>query len=192
MHSWPTWARWLALLATFGLAGVSIWLVTAGGHLLRVLGVLTMALMVPLAIYSCRAVHKEPGRQVDRRYTREFMPAMLIYAAVMVYVWPLQKTMEPGWLKAAVATLPTLPTAWIIIASIRFVLGSDELEQRQHMQAVAIGVAIVSIISMLLGFLTAAGVLVIDASLALLLVYPALCLTYGAAHTWLVWRSRSE
>jgi hypothetical protein len=107
----------------------------------------------------------------------------------MLYVWPLHVSMAPGMLKLATVLLPVLPIAWVIVASIRYVLGSDEMERRQHLEALAIGVAIVSLASMLLGFLVAGKLMALDAGLALLLVYPALCLTYGVARCWLVCRN---
>jgi hypothetical protein len=167
------------------------WLIALGG-VVRLLGLAMLAVGIPLSVHAGRALRRERSRTVERRYAREFMPAMLIYMVAMLYVWPLQKTMEPGWLKVAAALLPVLPIAWLIVASIRYVLGHDELERRQHLEALAIGVAIVSVASMVLGFLAAAKLIVVDASLALLLVYPALSITYGMTHCVLVWRSRAE
>jgi hypothetical protein len=191
MHTWPAWGRWLVMAITCALLVSGFWLIALGG-VARVLGLAALAAGIPLSVHVGRAVHRERSRNVDRRYAREFMPAMLVYMVAMLYVWPLQKTMEPGLLKVAAALLPVLPIAWLIVASIRYVLGHDELERRQHLEALAIGVAIVSVASMVLGFLAAARLIVVDASLALLLVYPALSIAYGVTHCVLVWRNRAE
>ena len=100
--------------------------------------------------------------------------------------------MAPGWPKLGIAILPALPVLWVIVASIRYVLGSDELERRQQLEALAIGAAIVSVAAMTMGFLASAGIFQVDGALVLLLVYPALCLTYGITKCWLVWRQRGE
>lgn len=191
MHTWPAWGRWLTLAFTGALLASGFWLIVLGG-VARVLGLLALAVGIPLSVHVGRAVRRERSRTIERRYTRQFMPAMLIYMVAMLYVWPLQKTMEPGLLKLASALLPVLPIAWLIVASIRYVLGHDELERRQHLEALAIGVAIVSVASMVLGFLAAANLIVVDASLALLLVYPALSIAYGLTHCVLVWRNCTE
>jgi hypothetical protein len=191
MHTWPAWGRWLLMGVTCAVLIGGFWLIALGG-VVRLLGLAMLAVGIPLSVHAGRALRRERSRTVERRYAREFMPAMLIYMVAMLYVWPLQKTMEPGWLKVAAALLPVLPIAWLIVASIRYVLGHDELERRQHLEALAIGVAIVSVASMVLGFLAAAKLIVVDASLALLLVYPALSITYGMTHCVLVWRSRAE
>ncbi len=192
MHTWPAWGRWLALVFTYALFGLGLWALADGGHVLRVMGLLAFAVAMPLMIHVGRAVMSERSRAVERRYVREFMPAMIVYMLDMLYVWPLQKAMETGWLKMATALLPVLPIAWVIVASIRYVLGGDERERRQHLEALAIGVAIVSVASMALGFLVAAKVIVIDAGLALLLIYPAICLTAGIVRCLMLWRACGE
>ncbi|WP_201316212.1 hypothetical protein [Dyella sp. EPa41] len=191
MHAWPAWGRWLVVAVTGALLIGGFGLIVLGG-VFRLLGLVALATGIPLSIHVGRAIRQERSRAVERRYAREFMPAMLIYMVAMLYVWPLQKAMEPGLLKAAAALLPVLPIAWLIVASIRYVLGHDELERRQHLEALAIGVAVVSVASMVLGFLAAAKLIVVDAALALLLVYPALSMAYGVTHCVLVWRSRAE
>jgi hypothetical protein len=192
MYTWPRWARWLVLLFNGALLVGGLFLMVKGNTVLRVLGLFAFAASMPLMIHANRAVMRERSRPIEHRYAREFMPAMLVYMLVMLYVWPLQKTMEPGWLKVITALSPVLPVAWTVLVSIRYVLGSDELERRQHLEALAIGVAIVSVISMTLGFLGAAHVLEVDGVLTLLLVYPALCLSYGLAHCVMLWRHHCQ
>lgn len=192
MHLWPAWARWLVLALGYALLLGGGWAMAWGEGPLRVLGLLAFAASMPLLIHAGRAAMRERSRQVDRRYAREFMPAMVAYMLLMIYVWPLQKGMAPGWPKLGIAILPALSVLWVIVASIRYVLGSDELERRQQLEALAIGAAIVSVAAMTMGFLASAGIFQVDGALVLLLVYPALCLTYGITKCWLVWRQRGE
>jgi hypothetical protein len=192
MHAWPLWGRWLTLVVTYLLFGLGLWALAEGEHVWRAAGLVVFAVAMPLMIHVGRAVMSERSRAVERRYVREFVPAMVVYMLVMLYVWPLQKGMEQGWLKAATALLPVLPIGWVIVASIRYVLGSDERERRQQLESLAIGVAIVSVVSMALGFLVAAKVMVVDSGLALLLVYPAVCLAGGAVRCLMQCRSHGE
>jgi hypothetical protein len=189
MDRWPAWARWGTTCVTYALFGLSFWLMTRGAGL-RLLGLACFAVSMPLMIFSGRALSGERTRAGDRRFVREFVPAMLIYMVLMLYVWPWQKGMAIGWPKIGLVLLPMLPIGWVILASIRHVLSSDELERRQHLEALAIAVSLVCVASLALGLLGAAGVLVPDGSLVLLLVYPAICLTYGVTRCAISWRTR--
>lgn len=191
MHTWPAWGRWLALAGSVVVIATGFGLMVAGGVGLRLLGLALFGLAAPVTVHAGRAVHRERSRPVEHRYAREFMLAMSLYMALMLFVWPLQKTMEPGALKLVIALAPALPIAWVVVATIRYVLGADELERRQHLEALAVSVAIVGVVSLVLGFLSAAKVLVLDSTLVLLMVYPALCFTYGVTHCVMVWRARA-
>jgi hypothetical protein len=184
--------RWGAVAFTYALLAASFWLMIQGGTLVKLLGLVVFAAGLPLMVYTSRALTRERCRAADRRYVREFMPAILIYMAVMLYAWPLQKGMSPGVLKTALVLSPMLPIAWIIVACVRHVLASDELERRQHLEAIAISASVVGVASMALGFLGAAKILVLDGTLVLLFVYPVLCLVYGAFRSFLTWRARRE
>lgn len=188
---WPAWVRWSVLVVTYTLFGGSFWLMLQGPWL-RALGLVCLAVAMPLAVRSGRTFTGERSRPGDRRFVREFVPAMLIYMVVMLYLWPLQKSMAAGPAKTALVLLPMLPIGWVILASIRHVLASDELERRQHLEALAIGVALVSVVAMALGLLGASKVLVLDGTLVLLMVYPAISLTYGVIRCAMAWRARGE
>lgn len=192
MTGWPAWGRWLAVALLYAWLTAGFWLMFTGRPGLRLLGLAMFAAGLPLLGHSGRVLMRERSRAADRRYVREFMPAMLLYMVVMLYVWPLQKGMPPGGLKAAIVLSPMLPIVWVIWASIRYVLASDELERRQHLEALAIGVSLVSVASLALGFLSAAKLIVLDASLVLLMVYPAICITYGVTRCLLISCARNE
>jgi len=192
LEAWPTWARWGAVVFTYALLVASFWLMIQDRSLVRLLGLLVFVAMLPLMVYTGRALMRERCRAVDRRHVREFMPAIVIYMVVMLYAWPLQKSMSPGALKTALVLSPMLPIAWIIISCVRHVLASDELERRQHLEAIAVSASIVGMASMALGFLGASRILVLEGTYVLLFVYPALCLVYAAVRGYLIWRARRE
>jgi 1,4-dihydroxy-2-naphthoate octaprenyltransferase len=192
MATWPAWGRWTAALLTYALLIAGFGLMIQDSLWLRLLGLLVFAASLPLVVHTGRALARERSRAVDRRYVREFVPAMVAYSVLMLFIWPLQKGMPAGWLKTVLVLSPMLPIAWAILASIRQVLASDELERRQHLEALAIGVAIVSVVSLALGLLCAAKVIALDSTPVLLMVYPAICITYGSTRCFLVWRTRGE
>ncbi|WP_157956489.1 hypothetical protein [Dyella sp. C11] len=191
MNTWPAWGRWCAAGLAYALLGISFWLMIQG-PVIRLVGLACFVVALPLLIVTGRAFTQERCRGGDRRFVREFMPAMVIYMVVMLYLWPLQKGMSPGWPKTTLVLLPMLPIIWAMLASIRHVLSSDELERRQHLEALAIGVSLVCVVAMGLGLLGAARVVVLDGATALLLVYPAICVTYGLTRCFMVWRARQE
>ena len=192
MEAWPTWARWGGVAFAYALLAASFWLMVRDSALVKLLGLAVFIAGLPVTVYTSRALIRERCRAVDRRYMREFMPAILIYMVVMLYAWPLQKGMSPGALKTALVLSPMLPIAWIVIACVRHILAGDELERRQHLEAIAISAAVVGVVSMALGFLGASRILVLDGTFVLLLTYPALCLIYGAVRGYLIWRARRE
>lgn len=192
MGTWPAWGRWSAVGFSGALLAASFWLLAQGGTLLRLLGLVVFAAALPLMMRIGQANKRERCRPADRRYMREFLPAMLTYMVVMLYLWPLQKGLPPGWLKTLLVLSPMLPIGWAILACVRYVLGGDEMERRQHLDAIAISASLISMVSMALGFLGAARVLVFDGGLALLFVYPAFCIVYGVVRAVLVVRARRE
>jgi hypothetical protein len=109
----------------------------------------------------------------------------------MMLAWPHAPGIANVWLKALVALSPIVPVAWLIVAMVRLVLDSDELEQRIHLQSLAVAAGAVAIMSMGLGFLVAARVMTLGGSI-LLWVFPALVFIYGGVRMWLTLRLRGE
>jgi len=188
MAAWPAWGRKLLLgLIMAGYFGVVALMTQLHGTAGRVL---TLALLVALTwvlAYVSRATACSEGdgeiRREDRRYIAEFVPAMAVYFALMLFVWPLHKSTEATWLKALIALTPALPIAAIAISMFRYVTASDEFMQRLHLQALALAAGVVAVVSMALGFLATAKVVNLDGSV-LLLVAPGLMLVYGPTLAW--------
>jgi len=194
MAAWPAWRRRLVLglilMAFFGLAGVlgtAALMTRLHGTLARVLILILLVALTWLATYVSRAAACSEAegemRREDRRYLAEFLPAMAMYFAVMLFVWPLHKTVEPTWQKALIALLPAVPVTAIAISLFRYVMASDEFMQRLHLQALALAAGVVAVVSMAVGFLATAKVVSLDGSV-LLLVFPGLMLVYGPTLAW--------
>jgi len=195
-QSGTRWQGWLLLFCAIVLFVGGLWLLLRGGSgmALRILGVLIICAWGPLVMRATRMIKQEtqPLRAVDRRYLREFTPYMAAYLLIMLFVWPHVQDVDAPWLKASLALSPTLPIALLIYAMVRYIIHSDEFQRRLHLEALAIAAGVVGVVSMVIGFLGAAKVIVIDGSFAMLLTYPALCGIYGLARCWLCWRYRGE
>ena len=64
------------------------------------------------------------------------------------------------------------------------VLRGDELEQRTHLIAIGVAAIAVALVSLVSGFLAAAGLLTLDTTAGVLVwIFPILLLVYGAART---------
>ncbi|MDQ2701685.1 MAG: hypothetical protein M3Y70_02490 [Pseudomonadota bacterium] len=118
-----------------------------------------------------------PG--LRRRYLREFVPAMLGYLVLLVISLLLLKRVEEPALRALVALLPVAPIAMVLRAIIRFVRDADELQRQIELEAVSIATALVSLLYMAGGFLQLAGVVEVPSGVAMIWVFPLLCLSYG-------------
>lgn len=119
-------------------------------------------------------------RAVEKRYLREFLPAMAAYTVIMLTVWPLVRTTDDRLMRTLIALAPVIPVLFAVRAIIRQILGSDEMMQRLHLEALAISAGIVAVVSLTGGFLAAAQVIDLDGSI-LLWVFPALAGTFGLA-----------
>ncbi|HKU79090.1 MAG TPA: hypothetical protein VJQ42_04545 [Rhodanobacteraceae bacterium] len=193
MNEWPAWQRWSVWLLGWVLYLSAFWLLFAQeGVVMRVIALAEMCAGLLVLTYASRAVLNERMRKIDRRQIHLVLPAMLVYMLLMLYVFPREAQIAVPWLKALVALSPMLPLLVVAWAVVRYVNGCDELERRQHLESAGIAVIVVSVISMSLGFLGVAKLVTIDASLVLLMVFPALCVVYGLACTWSKWRNRAQ
>lgn len=115
------------------------------------------------------------------RYMREFMPAMAAYVITLfASVWLLKHVDEPG-LRAVVALLPVPAIGMAMRAIVRYIRDADELQRRIELEAVSIATACVSLAYLAGGFLQSAKVIDIAATVAMIWVFPLVCLIYGVA-----------
>jgi len=133
---------------------------------------------------------RDPNRMLQRRYLREFLPAMLGYVFVLPIsiILLLRVDLPTGW-KVVVALLPVLPMAFVVRAMLRHMLRQDELQQRIELQAVAITCAVIGLASFSLGFLQNVRVLP-SPPWAMLWVLPLMIGLYGMVRFLLARRYR--
>jgi hypothetical protein len=112
------------------------------------------------------------------------MIAMSIYVALLLFIWPLARHTPELPLKILCALAPVLPLLYVIALSAQRILQSDELEQRTHLIGLGVGTAVVSVFSIVGGFLAASRVITQDvAAMVLLWVFPLLLFTYSIARS---------
>jgi hypothetical protein len=113
------------------------------------------------------------------------MIAMSIYVVVFLTVWPLARGAADPLTKVAYALTPVLPLFYVIWLMARRILQSDELEQRTHLIGLGVSAAVVSILSIVSGFLAAANVMTLEAaSIVLVWIFPLLMISYGIARSY--------
>lgn len=116
-----------------------------------------------------------------RRYMREIMPPTVGYlVAIFLSTW-LLKRVDAEWLRALIALLPVPPIALILRAIVRYIRDTDELQQQIELAAVSIAAASVSMLYLTGGFLQLAKVIDIPAAMAMIWVFPMICIVYGVA-----------
>jgi hypothetical protein len=127
------------------------------------------------------------ARFTEKQYRRQISVAMVVYMAAMLLVWPLSRTAASVPLKVLLAVVPVLPMLFVIGLMARRIGSSDEFEQRVHLVALGAATALLGALSLVGGFLDAAGVLALRGSI-LIWVFPVTMLGYGVARWWLLVR----
>lgn len=132
----------------------------------------------------------EPVRAVYWRYLRGFFPAIVAYALVLLVALPLARDATQPWLRGLLALLPVVPVVGVFWAMYRLLAGSDELEQRQQLEAVGLVAAGIAVLSFAAGMLGSVGLL--PPGNWLIWVLPAMFMLYGAALAWVRRRYRND
>jgi hypothetical protein len=96
--------------------------------------------------------------QVFKRYYREFGIAMTVYViTVIASVTILTKFEFPQAINALIALTPLIPTAFVIIAIMRGLRDSDELQQKVQFNAIMFSAITTGMITFGYGFLEGIG-----------------------------------
>ncbi|PZU25993.1 MAG: hypothetical protein DI584_12680 [Stenotrophomonas sp.] len=119
--------------------------------------------------------------KLRKRYTREVMLAMTGYVVLLVLSILLLKRVEDGLLRALIALLPVPPMMLVLRAMIRYIRDVDELQQRIELEAVSFATAFISLVYLTGGFLQSAKVIDVPSNVAMIWVFPLVCLSYGLA-----------
>jgi hypothetical protein len=97
-------------------------------------------------------------KQVMSRYGKELAFASIAYAALLVAsIITLQRFELSKASQVIITLLPAIPTAFVIIAIMRMLIDSDELQQRIQLYAVSFSAALTGFITFSYGFLENVG-----------------------------------
>lgn len=154
---WPLGERGRGMLAGFGAAGVFA------------------ALLLWWSPDTCEAVR--PG--LARRYYRALALPMVAYVLVMLGWKRLLDMVGDGGLRVLVALLPAAIVLWMMRVVVHYVRESDEMQRRIELESIAIAAMLVSSAYMAAGFLQTAKLIDVPAKVAMLWVFPLLCMAYG-------------
>ena len=124
------------------------------------------------------------SRYTEKQYRRHMFLIMAIYVALMLLEWPQVRHVSSMPWKIALALAPPIPIIVVIWLMARRVMHSDELEQRLHLMALSVATGMICALTLIGGFLCAAGVLALDGDI-LIWVAPILSMIYGVTHLWL-------
>jgi RsiW-degrading membrane proteinase PrsW (M82 family) len=123
-------------------------------------------------------------RYTEKQYRNQVALLMGVYVAIMFLVWPhIRSASSLSW-KVVVSLVAVTPVVVVIWLMAKRVMHSDELQQRLHLTALSVATGMVCSLSLVGGFLCAAGVLALDGDI-LIWVAPALSMIYGVTHWWL-------
>ncbi|WP_242111738.1 hypothetical protein [Luteimonas aquatica] len=117
-----------------------------------------------------------------RAYRREMLPGMVLYvAAVFGSSYLIRRGIDSVPLRACVAVLPGLGLSWVTVAMVRYVRRVDELVRRIELESLGIAGLVVAQLYLVGGLLQLARVIAVPAAMAMIWVFPLLCLGYAVA-----------
>jgi len=97
-------------------------------------------------------------KQLMRRYYRELIWSAIIYTLVLIGSITMLKQFEfPRAWQIAISLSPVIPVAFVILAIMRLMIYSDELQQRIQLFAISFSAALTGLITFSYGFLENVG-----------------------------------
>ena len=114
--------------------------------------------------------------QVIKRYTKEFTSAMVAYiVTLIVSIAILQRYEFPKFWQVILALIPAVPVFFVVIAMLRALKDSDELQQRVQLLATSFAAALTGLITFTYGFLENVGF----PKFPTFLVFPMMIMLWG-------------
>ena len=127
----------------------------------------------------CDEMYAQPA---GKRYIGALLPIMLGYSLVLsASIWWIKRGIESVPLRALVAVLPVVPLALMMGAALRYLREIDELQRRIETESIGVASLLTSLLYFGAGLLQQAKVIDIGAGVAMIWVFPLLCLIYGIA-----------
>ena len=97
-------------------------------------------------------------KQVMRRYTRELIWAMLAYTVILIASLTMLRIFEfSKFWQIVISLAPAIPVFFVIMAMMRLLADSDELQQRVQLLATSFAAALTGLITFSYGFLENVG-----------------------------------
>jgi hypothetical protein len=97
-----------------------------------------------------------PAYQAGRRYLVEFSLSIVAYVIVILLSRLLWHTASGGW-QTAIALMPVIPMAFVVVAVARFLCGTDELERRKVVESLAVAGVTTALIALTYGLVEGEG-----------------------------------
>ena len=167
-------------MALAGVAHLQGW--PLGDHLLGLLTGLGVGLWFSSALlWVTPDMSDAVPKRLIRRYQREMWPAMTAYVLAMLVWKRLLGLADATWLKVLIALFPALLVLWVMRAFVRYVRDSDEMQRRIELESGSVAGLVTSGAYLSAGFLQSAGLIDIPSKVAMIWVFPMLCLVYGVA-----------
>ena len=114
--------------------------------------------------------------QVMKRYAREFMTAMTAYVfTLIVSISILQRFEFAKFWQILISLIPAVPVVFVVVAMIRALKDSDELQQRVQLLATSFAAALTGLITFTYGFLENVGF----PKFPTFLVFPMMIMIWG-------------
>ena len=97
-------------------------------------------------------------KQTMRRYMKEFLSAMSVYVIVLIVSVTLLKNYEFArvW-QIIISIAPALPVIFVMVAMMRLLKDSDELQQRVNLLATTFSAVVTGLLTFSYGFLENIG-----------------------------------
>jgi hypothetical protein len=97
-------------------------------------------------------------KQSMKRYLQEFFPAVFLYVVILIASVTLLKNYElPRIWQIVISMSPALPIALIVIALMRLLIDSDELQQRLNLYAITFSAVLTGLLTFSYGLLENIG-----------------------------------
>ena len=116
------------------------------------------------------------NQEVQKRYFKEFGISMGFYFVLLIGSVTVLTNFElPKAAQIAITLIPVIPTIFVLLAVMRALRDSDELQQKIQLQAVTFSAIVTGLITFTYGFLENVGF----PHLPLLFIFPLMLALWG-------------
>lgn len=97
-------------------------------------------------------------KNIMRRYMKELFSAMIAYTVILIISLTVLKNYEfTKFWQIVISLSPAVPVAFVILAIMRLLIDSDEMQQRVQLLATSFSAAVTGLITFSYGFLENVG-----------------------------------